>query len=483
MEAQASLPVGLPCPDPTQSYWQDPPDEIADLRTSALPETSDVVIIGSGITGAGVALHLLGHESESHPPQKIVMLEARQACSGATGRNGGHTKAASYRTFLGHTDASGTDAACQIARMELANIRAVHAFAREHGLSCESRPCQTVDAIYDPLQWQQAHEAVAAMRAAMPDDDASKYRFLTPREMEERYHVAEEGVCGGVEYEAGSISAYRFAIGVLKLCLARGLNLQTQTPATKITRLPEAGSEHQWLIETTSGSIRARRVVLATNGYTAYIHPRFHGIIVPTRGQVTAHRPGDNMPAAGLAGTYSFIYENGFEYMIPKPSGTSHAGDIVMGGGLVKAPHEGLGEYGTTDDASVNPIITEYLYETTPRYFGPGWGRDHPDGRIRKEWTGIMGFSPDGFPFVGQMPGEDGLWVAASFQGHGMVFCWKCAEALAGMMLQDKPLEAPAWFPPAFLVTEDRLGRQFEGVSHAAAESTSKPGRDADVIQ
>lgn len=471
-------PVGLPCPTPTKSYWQTPPDDIADLETSPLPQETDIVIIGSGITGAGIAWNLFNRCPASEPPPAIVMLEARQACSGATGRNGGHTKAASYRSFLGHADDLGTDAACQIARMELSNIRAVHAFAREHGINCESRPCRTVDAIYDPVQWKQAHDAIKAMRDAMPDDDASSYSFLSAQDLDENYKVAADGVCGGVEYEAGSISAYKFTVGVLKLCLAKGLNLQTHTPATTIERISEVGCTPRWLIGTPSGSIFAKRVVLATNGYTAAIHGGFHGIIVPTRGQITAQRPGDGMPAEGLDTTYSFIYENGFEYMVPKPPETTHAGDIIIGGGLVKAPCEGLSEYGTTDDASLNPIITQYLHQTTPRYFGKNWGRDHPEGRVRAEWSGIMGFSPDSFPFVGQMPGEEGLWVAASFQGHGMVFCWKCAEALTEMMHQTNPQAPPTWFPAAFLVTEKRLGRRFEGVRHTTAGGSSELDQD-----
>lgn len=86
MDERANIAVTLPHDSPTQSYWQDPPDEIADLRsTEALPETADVVIVGSGISGAAVAWNLL-QDSGSAP--SVVMLEARQACSGATGRNG-----------------------------------------------------------------------------------------------------------------------------------------------------------------------------------------------------------------------------------------------------------------------------------------------------------------------------------------------------------------------------------------------------------
>lgn len=91
MEARASIPVSLPHPSPTTSYWQDPPSPIAAHESSSrLPEEADVVIIGSGITGAAVAWNLLQKQVSEHRRggSKIVMLEARGACSGATGRNG-----------------------------------------------------------------------------------------------------------------------------------------------------------------------------------------------------------------------------------------------------------------------------------------------------------------------------------------------------------------------------------------------------------
>ena len=91
MDVRAAIPVLPPVSNPTVSYWQDPPDaEIADYRSSeVLPEEVDVLIIGSGITGASVAWGLLGEgQGTEEGKKKVCMLEARQVCSGATGRNG-----------------------------------------------------------------------------------------------------------------------------------------------------------------------------------------------------------------------------------------------------------------------------------------------------------------------------------------------------------------------------------------------------------
>jgi glycine/D-amino acid oxidase-like deaminating enzyme len=178
------------------------------------------------------------------------------------------------------------------------------------------------------------------------------------------------------------------------------------------------------------------------------------------------------MPFGGsLPTTYSFIYPGGYDYMVPRPAGSRYAGDIVIGGGLVRAKNEGLEEYGTTDDTTVDETISKYLAETTPKYFGENWGDDHPDGRVRGEWTGIMGYSPDGFPFVGEVPHSSGLWISASFQGHGMVLCWKCAEALVDMMAArkdsvDDGLET--WFPDVFRISEERMRKRFVGRLHTS---------------
>lgn len=356
---------------------------------------------------------------------------------------------------------------------------AVHAFAREHAIACDLRPGPTVDVVCDAAEWARARAAVAALRAALPaDDPAAAYTLHAAGEARRRFFVADgrfrgrdEPVCGAVEYFAGSLSAYAFAVGVLRLCLAKGLNLQTGTPVVELSRDGDGGGSRCWAVRTPRGMVRARRVVLATNGYTAAVAPRFQGVIVPLRGQITAQRPGKAMPFGGcLPTTYSFIYDKGYEYMVTRPEGSPLAGDVIMGGGLLRLPDDGLMEFGTTDDTTVNEWISAYLRDTTPRYFGDNWGEDDPAGRVRKEWTGIMGFSPDGFPLVGEVPGEEGLWASCGFQGHGMVLCWMCARALVDMMEGRDGEQLREWFPDVFRITEERLALRFEGHPHTSAE-------------
>lgn len=79
----------LPSEKSTKSFWhKEPSQKLLGLRsTDNLPANADVVIIGSGIAGAFAAWELLkGGDGNGNGIRSLVMLEAREACWGATGR-------------------------------------------------------------------------------------------------------------------------------------------------------------------------------------------------------------------------------------------------------------------------------------------------------------------------------------------------------------------------------------------------------------
>lgn len=84
--APPSFPPPFPWPTSTLPFWRTELHELDSTRTTpTLPQECDVVIIGAGYAGASTAYHLT--DGNATPPY-IAILEARQACSGATGRNG-----------------------------------------------------------------------------------------------------------------------------------------------------------------------------------------------------------------------------------------------------------------------------------------------------------------------------------------------------------------------------------------------------------
>lgn len=76
-----------------------------------------------------------------------------------------------------------------------------------------------------------------------------------------------------------------------------------------------------------------------------------------------------------------------------------------------------------------------------------------------------MGASADGLPYVGEVPDMPGVWISASFNGHGMVLCLKAAEALVGMMAGDEAERRgiSQWFPQSMLMTKERMEAKFNG--------------------
>ena len=78
--------ANLPTANSTKSFWHSQPSKtlLGHRTTPMLPAKADIVIIGSGIAGASAAHYL--REEENGKDLDIVMLEAREACWGATGR-------------------------------------------------------------------------------------------------------------------------------------------------------------------------------------------------------------------------------------------------------------------------------------------------------------------------------------------------------------------------------------------------------------
>lgn len=82
----------LPIPNPCLSFWQKTTRAFPLLNTNfetPVPATSKYVIIGSGLSGALTAFSLI---EEGVQGSEIVILEAREAASGASSRNAGHVR-------------------------------------------------------------------------------------------------------------------------------------------------------------------------------------------------------------------------------------------------------------------------------------------------------------------------------------------------------------------------------------------------------
>lgn len=84
--------ASLPVPSPTLSHWHRTTRSFPHLNENHLadvPSSTKYLIIGSGISGALTAWELINNGVKG---EDVLILEAREAVSGATGRNAGHIR-------------------------------------------------------------------------------------------------------------------------------------------------------------------------------------------------------------------------------------------------------------------------------------------------------------------------------------------------------------------------------------------------------
>ncbi|WP_298516022.1 FAD-binding oxidoreductase [uncultured Nocardioides sp.] len=213
---------------------------------------ADVAIVGAGYTGLWTAYYL----ARAEPSLRIVMVESEVAGFGASGRNGGWCSAL-FPTSLGETQ----DAAMR------ASVDEVLAVAAAEGIDCHAAKGGTIVLARTPAQ-------LARARAEYGD------RVLSPADAGE--HLRASGTLGATYTpDCAAIHPGRLVRGLADVVTRRGVRLYERTPATSI----EPG-----LVRTPGGTVRARYVVRATEGFT----PRLPGLaraVVPVYSLIIASEP------------------------------------------------------------------------------------------------------------------------------------------------------------------------------------------------
>jgi glycine/D-amino acid oxidase-like deaminating enzyme len=84
-----------------------------------------------------------------------------------------------------------------------------------------------------------------------------------------------------------------------------------------------------------------------------------------------------------------------------------------------------------------------------------------------------MGYSSDGFPLIGNLPGKPGQYLCAGFSGHGMPQVFLSAKAIASMVIEGTKLEQTD-LPQLYRLTKERLESTEQHTSLAAYDSNMK---------
>ncbi|KAI2643149.1 FAD dependent oxidoreductase [Xylaria nigripes] len=434
----------LPSPNSTHSYWhRDPSKKLWHHRTTEdLPATADVLVVGSGISGAFAARELVAGG------RRVTMLEAREACWGATGRNGGHCQPGVWSK------------SAEVARFELATFEMLKDLITENSIPCDWKVVGGIMAAYSQQVLDAAEKQIARLQK-YPDLRDKALLVLDRHDLV--YHRVPDAHGAIFQPYAAKLWPYKLVAWILERLLedTATFNLQTNTP---LTHLERRGSV--WVAHTPRGEICARDVLLATNAYTSYLLPGLTDIIVPVRGQVCALTP----PQRALQLPNSYVWTEGAseQYLIHRGLDDTQVGaeagdrSLILGGERFAVPE---GEEGISSDDVINPIVSRALHTTLSSTIKllPA---DEPEKESlcsTYEWTGIMGYSRDDQPWVGRVPGvflgsengADGLWMSAGFTGHGMPVAPRCGIAVAEMILGKEGVKVPS----AWIVSEERAAK------------------------
>lgn len=111
----------------------------------------DVVVVGGGVVGCSIAYRL------SQAGQKVLLLEQRDICSAASGRNGGMT---------GEGSSLHAGAGNAVYDLTSANFRMLGELSAELEVDFQLRQPGTLDIAATQSQWEHLQTAVQAQRAA-----------------------------------------------------------------------------------------------------------------------------------------------------------------------------------------------------------------------------------------------------------------------------------------------------------------------------
>ncbi len=235
---------------------------------------ADVAIVGAGFTGLWTAYYLAQRE----PALRIVVCEREIAGFGASGRNGGWCSALFPASLGKLARMAGHDAAVAMQRAMHETVDEVGRAAAAEGIDCHWAKGGTVMLARSAAQLERAKAEVEEAREfGLGELDLRLLDADAARAM-----AGATGVMGGTfTPHCAAIHPARLVRGLADAVRRAGVSVYERTPVLEIA---------PGRVVTTRGTVRARHVVRATEGYTPGL-PGFHRTVAPVYSLMIATEP------------------------------------------------------------------------------------------------------------------------------------------------------------------------------------------------
>ncbi|MFL5674807.1 MAG: NAD(P)/FAD-dependent oxidoreductase [Chloroflexota bacterium] len=406
-----------------RSLWSATMPALPDRSGRALPETSDIVVVGGGYAGVTAAAEL------ARRGVAVTLLEAHTLGWGASTRNGGIVhpgyKWGPRQLVRRHGEAVGG----ALYDDTLAAYETVKRLIAEDSIDCDFRENGYVE-----LAHAASHvRDLAQLRDSLAGRGVPS--ILVPREKLHDEIGTDVYHAGLLIPGGGTVHPGRLFAGLAAMADRAGADLHEGVRARSVRRQPDA----RFVVETDRGTIVARDVLVATNGYTDGVAPFIRRRIIPIGSYIIATEPlPDDLVAELSPRGHAFFDTKNFLYYWH----ISADKRMVFGGRASMFP--------TTIDRTAR-ILYQGLVHVHPQLAGR---------RIDYAWGGNVGFTFDRMPHVGRT--SVGVAYAVGCCGSGVALMThlgtKVGEWLAGgeapalaalrFPLVPAPYEGRPWFLP-----------------------------------
>ncbi|KPA20316.1 Gamma-glutamylputrescine oxidoreductase [Shimia sp. SK013] len=394
----------------SESFWADTV-QIAPRNSLEGTVTAEVAIIGAGFTGLNAALRL------AQNGVSVAVVDANQVGWGASGRNGGFcclggamlSEPKMRKTF-------GQDATREFLMGERAAVDFVDDLVTEAGWEVDRHSHGETLLAHKP----------GAMASIIAEAAKVDSHFGTSSTVIDKDSLRQHGLGG--EFHGAVTLPVGFALNPRKYvaaladdAAAAGAEIYGDSPVTDVVH--ENG---YWSLTTPQGHVRAKKLIVATNGYSSEtVPPWMAGRYLPAQSSIIVTRKltADELAAQGwTSAQMAYDSRDLLHYFRLMPDGRFLFG---MRGGI-------------TTTQGVHERIRHKIRAHFDRLF-PEWRH------VETPWfhTGFVCLSRDLTPFAGAVPEHGGLYAAFAYHGNGVAMGSYAGALLAEEILGRKTLLHP----------------------------------------